>query len=129
MTPERKLIGELNGKWASLFKISLVVTPLFISLVVTWGAWATQAVYGHDSRLAKLEGFAGEGERFTKSQADKMRAELQSEWLKEISEIRRQIDTLPQTLQIPPPWWEQYVREEFNRMNRRIDVHEGKEKP
>jgi hypothetical protein len=79
---------------------------------------------GLDTRVVKLEGFAGQGGRFTEDMAAKMKLELQNEWLQEIAAIRRQIDTLPQTLQIPPVWWEQYVKTEFTRLEGRIEAHE-----
>ena len=135
---------ELNGFWQWLFKArqvaGLALVPIVIAfmtvIVVPWCRGIEARIVdiqdegnNYDKRILKLEGFAGEGERFTKSQADKMKAELQNEWLKEIGEIRRQIDMLPQTIQIPPQWWEKYVREEFIRVNQRLDAHEKEKTP
>jgi len=136
---DHKKLGELNGWWAFLFKVRQVsgvaMVPIVIALativVVPWcrGVEARlieiqRESHSLDSRVVKIEGFAGQGGRFTEDMAAKMKLELQNEWLKEISEIRRQIDTLPQTLQMPPVWWEQYVRTEFQRVNERLDAHE-----
>ena len=79
---------------------------------------------GLDTRVVKLEGFANVGDRFTAGMAAQLKLELQNEWLQEIAAIRRQIDTLPQTLQMPPVWWEQYVKAEFKRIDQRLEAHE-----
>ena len=64
-----KLIGELNGKWSMLFKVSLVATPLAITLIVSWGTWATAKVYAHDLAIGRLEAWKDIGPRFTPSDA------------------------------------------------------------
>jgi hypothetical protein len=129
--------GEAGRFWDFIFKASQVAVPLFITIatvvVVPWcrGIEArlfqlTKDDHSLNGRIIKLEDFAAQGDRFTATQAAQMKAELQNEWLKEVGAIRRQIDTLPQTLQIPPVWWEQYVRSEFQRVNERLDSHEKK---
>lgn len=39
-----KPIGELNGPWAFLLKVSLTVLPIFMSTVLAWGVWVTKSV-------------------------------------------------------------------------------------
>jgi uncharacterized membrane protein len=141
---EHKKLGELNGWWALMFKVrqvsGVVMVPIVIALativVVPWCRGVESRLIemqrenqAMDARLVRLEGFANQGDRFTAAMASTMKLELQNEWLKEISEIRRQIDVLPQTLQIPPAWWEQYVKGEFKRLEQRIEAHEGKATP
>jgi len=141
---EHKKLGELNGWWALMFKVrqvsGVVMVPIVIALativVVPWCRGVESRLiemqrdnHAMDARLVRLEGFASQGDRFTAAMASTMKLELQNEWLKEISEIRRQIDVLPQTLQIPPPWWESYVKGEFKRLEQRIEAHEGKATP
>jgi hypothetical protein len=136
---DHKKLGELNGWWAFLFKVRQVsgvaMGPIVIALVtvvvVPWCRGVESRLieiqedfYSVDSRVMRLEGFANQGDRFTSQMAAQMKLELQNEWLKEVAAIRRQIDTLPQTLQMPPVWWEQYVRTEFKRLEQRIDSHE-----
>ena len=89
MPQERKLIGELNGKWALLFKISLVLTPLFISLIVTWGAWTTSKVYAHDVALTRLESWKDIGPRFTAVDAQALELRVK-EQVAEINERKFQ---------------------------------------
>ena len=119
------------------FKATQVAVPIIIAiaavLVVPWCRGIETRLYemtkddqSMNGRVIRLEEFAGRGDRFTKSESEAMKLELQNQWLKEIGEIRRQIDTLPQTLQMPPVWWEQYVRTEFERVNQRLDSHEKK---
>ena len=136
---DHKKLGELNGWWALMFKVrqisGVVMVPVVIALativVVPWCRGVESRLIeiqrdGHslDSRVVTLEGFANQGDRFTSQMAAQMKLELQNEWLQEIGAIRRQIDTLPQTLAIPPVWWEQYVRTEFKRLEERIEAHE-----
>ena len=52
-----KLIGELNGKWSFLFRVSLVLMPIFTGIIITWGTWVTTKVYAHDVTFAKVEAF------------------------------------------------------------------------
>ena len=52
-----KLIGELNGKWSFLFRVSLVLMPIFTGIIITWGTWVTTKVYAHDVTFAKVESF------------------------------------------------------------------------
>lgn len=132
-------LGELGGWWEVLFKVrqiaGVALVPITIALatviVVPWCRSIEQRLveiqneaHDYDTRIIRLEQFAAQGDRFTATQAAAMKLELQNQWLKEISEIRRQIDMLPQTLQIPPQWWEDYVRQEFERVNKRLDAHE-----
>ena len=44
MKLDDKRIGELNGPWAFLLKISLVVVPIMISSLIGWAVWATQKI-------------------------------------------------------------------------------------
>ena len=119
-----------------MFKVrqvsGVVMIPIVIALativVVPWCRGVESRLieiqrenHNIDARVVRLEGFASQGGRFTEDMGDKMKLELQNQWLKEISEIRRQIDLLPQTLQIPPPWWESYVKGEIKRVEARID--------
>jgi uncharacterized membrane protein len=141
---EGKKLGELNGWWAMMFKIRQVsgvaMIPITIALativVVPWCRGVESRLieiqrenHAMDARVVRLEGFANQGDRFTAAMASTMKLELQNEWLKEISEIRRQIDLLPQTLQLPPIWWEQYVKGEIKRLEDKIGAHEQKERP
>ena len=136
---EHKKLGELGGWWEVLFKVrqisGVVMVPIVIALlsiiVVPWCRGVESRLieiqresHSLDSRVVTLEGFANQGDRFTAAMAAQMKLELQNEWLREVAAIRRQIDTLPQTLQIPPVWWEQYVKTEIKRLEGRIEAHE-----
>ena len=75
-----KQIGQMNGKWAWAAKFGLATYPFLLA----WGAWATVA-------LIRLETFADVGERFTKSDAKILVAEMH-EW------VNDKIDR-----EVPPP--------------------------
>jgi len=79
-------------------------------------------------RVLKLESFAGEGDRFTARDANTMKLQLQNDWLRELSLLKDQITKLPSTIQVPPVWFEQYVRTEFARQEQRLNKLEGKER-
>ena len=134
---EGNKLSESSNLWDWIFKVTQLAVPVFIAVatvvIVPWCRGIESRLYemakddqSMNGRVIRLESFANQGERFTASDANSMKLELQNAWLKEVSEIRRQIDTLPQTLQMPPVWWEQYVRSEFQRVNERLDVHERK---
>jgi hypothetical protein len=64
-----KMIGELNGKWAILFKVSLVLMPIFTGVIITWGTWTTSRIYNHDIEIARIRAFIDQGPRFTANDA------------------------------------------------------------
>ena len=44
-----KRIGELNGPWAVLLKLTLIILPIFITLTFAWGTWVTSQIHKLDS--------------------------------------------------------------------------------
>ena len=137
-----KNLGQLGGWWEVLFKVrqisGVVMVPLIIALVsVVVVPWCRgievrlidlqRSDHSTENRVVALEQLNSKDERFTASMAATMKLELQNEWLREIAAIRKQIDTLPQTLQMPPVWWEQYVKSEIRRLEQRLDSHETKD--
>jgi hypothetical protein len=135
---EGNKLSESSNLWDWIFKVTQLAVPVFIAVatvvIVPWCRGIESRLYemakddqSMNGRVIRLESFANQGERFTASDANSMKLELQNAWLKEVSEIRRQIDTLPQTLQMPPVWWEQYVKSEIRRLEQRLDSHETKD--
>jgi hypothetical protein len=124
-----------NDKWVKVTQLILTAVAL---TAVPWCIWTTTRIHSMDVSIVKLETFASAGGRFTAEHGQNMRLEIaaqhasenskiwqelaniQSKWLKEISTLNTQIATMPQTLQIPPEWWEEYVKTEFARHNARI---------
>jgi hypothetical protein len=124
-----------GGKWVKITQ--LILTAVAVT-AIPWCVWATSRIHSMDVSVAKLEMFASAGGRFTAEQAQTLRLEIaaqhasentkiwqelaniQSRWLKEMSTLNTQIATMPQQLQLPPKWWEDYVRSEFERLNGRI---------
>jgi hypothetical protein len=47
-----KPISELNGKWSILFRINLVILPVFLLALIGWGTWVTRSIYGIEKSLA-----------------------------------------------------------------------------
>lgn len=52
-----KPLGELNGKYALLFKINMILLPIIFASLLTWGIWVTSSIYS-------LRGFVEYGPRF-----------------------------------------------------------------
>ena len=41
-------LGELNGKWALLFRVNMVVLPIFVGGIMGFGAWAVSEIHDND---------------------------------------------------------------------------------
>jgi len=135
MIPEQQ-----SDKWAKVTQ--LILTAVAIT-AIPWCVWATTMIHKMDMSVVKLETFASAGGRFTAEHGQNLRLEIaaqhsaentkiwqelaniQSKWLKEISQLNTQIATIPQTLQIPPKWWEEHVKSEFARHDSRISALES----
>ena len=129
-----------NGKWAKVTQ--MIMTAVAIT-AIPWCVWATTMIHSMDVSIAKLDTFARAGGRFSAEHGQTLRLEImaaqaaenariwqelasiQGKWLKEISALNTQIATLPQNLQLPPEWWEKYVRGEITDLDRRIAAIEN----
>ena len=118
-----------NGKWIKITQLLLTVIAV---TAVPWCVWATARIHHIELGVRELETFAAVGGRFTQENARTLRlelmslhaAELATVW-KELNTLNTQVATLPQTLTIPPKWWEEFVRTELNRLDRRISTLEA----
>lgn len=63
MTAKKKPVGELNGPYALLFRINMILIPIATTAVLGWGAWVTQSIM-------EFEAFITYGERFSQEDAD-----------------------------------------------------------
>jgi len=77
-------IGQLNGWWAHLLKVTLVMFPVFMTAVLSWGTWAT-------TEIMSSKYFREYGPRFTRQQGDAMEARLGNR----IGDIESRFNTLP----------------------------------
>ena len=50
-----KKIGELNGKWAGMFKIVLTISMLLIPTLFGWGVWITNKVIGSEYHIVQTQ--------------------------------------------------------------------------
>lgn len=83
---EQKTLGQLNGRWAMLFKLSTILIPI-VATAVSWNAGQLMDI---KERVAKIE-----ANRFTA-------ADGLAVW-QAMSEIREQMARLPQ--EAPPKWF------------------------
>jgi len=127
--------AEPGTRWTKVTQ--LVITVVAVT-AIPWVVWATSRIHSMDLSIVKLETFASAGGRFTAEHGETLRLEIAAEnvaenlkiwqeiaviqgrWIKEISVLNTQIATLPQTMKIPPIWWEEYVKTEFARQHSRI---------
>lgn len=52
-----KRIGELNGRWAALFKFVLLMLFLIIPVIGSWGVWITKQVMASQFHAQQTEGY------------------------------------------------------------------------
>lgn len=57
-----KPLGELNGKYALLFKVNMILLPIIFASLLTWGIWVTGSIY-------TIKGFVEYGPRFSHTDA------------------------------------------------------------
>ena len=128
-------------KWV---RVAQVLTATVAVTAIPWCVWVTNRIHAMDITVTKLESFASVGGRFTVDNGHALRLEMQhyttieasnlwkelastkTQWLKEIADLNTRIAMLPQTLQIPPKWWEDYVKNEFDKVDRRMTAIEIK---
>lgn len=48
-------IGEMNGKFAGLFRFALLTYPVILTCLLTWGTWVTVNILKFDGRLMRVE--------------------------------------------------------------------------
>ena len=65
MTQKKNPIGEINGFHAALFKLNMILIPVMVAALLSWGAWVTVS-------LVDLKSFAKYGERFSAEDARNM---------------------------------------------------------
>lgn len=81
-----------------------------------WQAGTTTTFYSSSDHLAYASQQQAELNKIWLRLAD-----IESERLKEIGRIETQIATLPQTLQNPPKWWEEYVKSNLIKLDARLE--------
>lgn len=118
-------IGDLNGPWAALLRFSLVMSPIIVTTLLTWGTWLTSKAFGHDAELAKMvdsrfttangkELELAIGSKLTAADT-KIATELARMW-QQIADNRAAIAKLP--IESPPKWF-------VDRMDR-IEANQGR---
>ena len=105
MTQRR--IGEMNGRWALLFKFLLVMVPCSIPLLV----WLTSSAWASNDHIAREHEAKCQIEVLIKTHAADMAVLRQ-----EIKEIDRRIDELP-----PLEWKERIKALELDSRQNRED--------
>ncbi len=96
--PKSHRIGDMNGKYAILFKVALWAIPLMIGIGTPWVIWVTAETF-HNRY------FREQGSRFTPEDNMKSETKLRNEFLLEIKNLERVISKLP------PPEWKQKIHE------------------
>jgi hypothetical protein len=52
--PVAEPLGNLNGSWSILFRIVLVLVPVFMGLASAWGKWITSELIEHSKALVEI---------------------------------------------------------------------------
>jgi hypothetical protein len=95
-----KLIGDMNGKWAILFKAQLALGAFVLPMLVPWAVWVTGQVFEAKSQL---NAFTSAGPRYTADQAVADGLRLRRDIIQEIA------------ASYPPQW----LRDEIASISRR----------
>lgn len=93
MIEMHKKIGELNGRWALLLKISLSAMPMLVALQV----YFVKQINDIHVQLARFEEWKNVSPRFTTSEAQLLKADILSTMGVQLTSIQRDLIKL-QTL-------------------------------
>lgn len=52
-----KPIGELNGKWAVMLKLTILIVSILLPFLMTWGIWVTAHVYSSRHHIISTSSF------------------------------------------------------------------------
>lgn len=72
-------IGEMNGRWAMVLKMSLIIFPIFVSFGTGWATWATREIMSTSYTM------------FTSEDAKSLEVKMHSE----IDELSNRIHGMP----------------------------------
>ncbi len=103
---ERKTIGNLNGKWAILFKATLSTCVIIFPSIIALNVWFVKTIHGIELKqaevAAELKLLANTGARYTPAMAEAENLRLKQAILEEISRnypTRREIDSLARRME------------------------------
>lgn len=96
-----KKIGEMNGKWAALFRVVLVLTFLTIPAVGTWGVWVSRSVWSSQYHREATSEFEKRINVLEQS------CTLLNKVDEQVDELADEIKLLPQ--QLPSKEWQESV--------------------
>jgi hypothetical protein len=88
-----KRIGEMNGRWAMLFKSALVIIPVVNALFLPWAVWVTTTLWDANSNVKQFKEVAVKIDSIFEEHRrdmDFMR--------KELKEVDARIDDMPPTV-------------------------------
>lgn len=121
MTENR--LGTIHGFWLLLFKAVLASMPL----VLAWGIWVTSNVFEYRS-------WQSLGPRFTQDQAASLETRVMANTEAKITilagALKDDLHTIKLKLaefpkELPPKWWEDWVRAKFLEHDERLQKIEG----
>lgn len=102
---EESKIGQLNGKWAILFKAQLTLGAVLFPGVMAWCTWMTIQTF---DVKADMQAFQAVGPRYTSTQA-------------EVDHLKQKQEVLAEIAKATPPQW---LRDELASMSRRLTTIE-----
>jgi hypothetical protein len=94
-------IGDMNGKWAVMVKICLVLFPFFGGVIVTFDAWQSQRIITHGETIAAMG-----ANRWTSGDQAAYQHSMSSTLSAEFASLRAEILGLREWIEnrYPPPW-------------------------
>ena len=89
-------VGQLNGRWQFLFKLSMTVGPLLVTAGVAAQGWILNRLSRIDERIAYVN------ERISVVEANRFSSKDGLDVWSAISQVRERLANIP--AQIPPQW-------------------------
>lgn len=99
-------IGQMNGKWAIIFKVVLSSAVFIIPSLLAWCTWVTVAMFSLQSQFSAWNAV---GPRYTSTQA-------------QVDQLNMRNDILTEIAKNYPPQW---LRDEVASMSRRLSAIEN----
>lgn len=108
MSGEHKTIGELNGKWGIMFKLTVAFGAFSLPFLIALNVWFVKAIYELKLQQAEIaiqmQSFIAVGPRYTPEMARSDNLELMNEIMEKIQE------------QYPPQWLTKEVESHSRRL-------------
>ena len=79
MRPEKKTLGELNGPWAFLFKVTQIFIPILGLTIIPFCVYVETRIVDYNVRITNLESYREERPKYASAEVEAMRLRIMAE--------------------------------------------------